>query len=208
MDKVPPSTDKHAYPFSNPLPWTEKTTEGLPRRAEGVVEGPLPDIPSEDSKMSGRQISHAHLNEWSGDTLVESEAQAFLHKQRLQRVDRQNNAAGNGDLAITRKRRLFPSLRSGMSPSQIHVRDRFPSPEECEALISAGQRDGVDPPQPHGTIDNHQVVRNDSPDPRTRSLSNETVKLHPSEQQKESSTSPVYPSPIAAHNRSYPKIDT
>ena len=201
MEKVARTTDEYAYPFSNPLLLEERITEHLPRCAEDGLERQPPDIPKKDSTMSDRQLSHVHLNEWSGDTLVESEAQAFLQQQRLQRDNRQTNGAGNSNLAITPKRRIYPSLRSGMSPSEINVRDWFPSPEECEALINASQGVGICPSRSHRTVENHEVVRNDSPDPRNRSSSDETVRVHPLEQQWEPSMSPAHQTTISADNR-------
>ena len=61
--------------------------------------------------------NNGHLNEWSGDTLVASEAKEFLGQCNSQTTSRWRNRDGDGGIITTVQRRLFPTLRSGMSPA-------------------------------------------------------------------------------------------
>ncbi|KAL8822635.1 MAG: hypothetical protein Q9191_006632, partial [Dirinaria sp. TL-2023a] len=186
--KVSATTDQVAD--SSPIPSTmkEEIAESLRGGAENDEERQWPNISQELSRSSNQRTADRNLKDLSGDTLVESDAQAFLLQQRLQYLQDQLNGCEQGGLAITQKRRLYPSLRSEMSPAQINQRDWFPSPEECELLISGIQVFHPYPPQSHTTVSNPGLVPNDPCDSRTCSSSNRTFTVS-SEQRKELLTS-------------------
>ena len=192
VEKVSTATREVVHSLLTSSTMKERLAQRVHGNAEGDVQRKSPNIPKESSKSSDQQTSHGHLNEWSGDTLVESEARAFLGQQRLQYLEDQINGREQSTLAITKNRRLYPSLRSGMSPTQIHQRDWFPSPEECEALINGSQDVHSCQSQSRTAVDNQGLVRNnDLSGSRTSSSSGRTVEVYPTEQQKESLTSPA-----------------
>jgi len=64
------------------------------------------------------RCSPRDLNEWSGDTLVASEAKDFLDQYRLRTPGDSRCEDGRCDAISTLPRRLFPTIRPSMSPTK------------------------------------------------------------------------------------------
>lgn len=112
MSRIPTPADQVIFPIEAnarktsfpPIP---------PPSIEGVLRSCSQTLP--DPSI---WCSPALLNEWSGDTLVASEAREFLDQYRVGTPSGSRFEDRRCDAVATLPRRLFPTIRSSMSPSK------------------------------------------------------------------------------------------